>query len=128
MLAFLTGCSTTDLSYKNSQLVLQVNDKHLQVDSRFINNRMNNFGTLFIDQKLLQLSEGNMVVYEKARTDDMYEFYYPTIDTIKIVFDARYVRVVYFSSSFYIMQVILADGRPLNVIVEQLEDKSLNIV
>jgi len=128
MLAFLTGCSTTDLSYKNSQLVLQVNDKHLQVNSRFINNRMNNFGTLFIDQKLLQLSEGNMVVYEKARTDDMYEFYFPTIDTIKIVFDARYVRVVYFSSSFYIMQVVLADGRPLNVIVEQLEDQSLNMV
>ena len=128
MFAILTGCSTTDLSYKNNKLLLQVNDKYLQVDSRFINNRMNNFGTLFIDQQLLQLSEGNMVVYEKARTDDMNEFYYPTIDTIKIVFDARYVRVVYFSSSFYIMQVILADGRPLNVIVEQLEDQSLNMV
>ena len=128
MLAFLTGCSTTDLSYKNNQLVLQVDGKHLQVDSRFINNRMNNFGTLFIDQKLLQLSEGNMVVYEKARTDDMNEFYYPTIDTIKIVFDARYARVIYFSSSFYIMQVILEDGRPLNIIVEQLEDQSLNMV
>ena len=128
LIAFLTGCSTTDLSYKNNKLVLQVNDKHLQVDSRYINNRMNNFGTLFIDQQLLQLSEGNMVVYEKARTDDMNEFYYPTIDTIKIVFDARYVRVVYFNSSFYIMQVILADGRPLNVIVEQLEDQSLNMV
>ena len=128
MLAFLTGCSTTDLSYKNNKLVLQVNGKHLKVDSRYINNRMNNFGTLFIDQKLLQLSEGNMVVYEKARTDDMNEFYYPTIDTIKIVFDARYIRVIYFSSSFYIMQVILADGRPLNVIVEQLEDQSLNMV
>lgn len=128
MLAFLTGCSTTDLSYKNNQLVLKVDDKYLQIDSKFINHRMNNFGTLFIDQQLLQHNEGNMVVYEKARTDDMNEFYYPTIDTIKIVFDARYVRVVYFSSSFYIMQVILADGRPLNVIVEQLEDQSLNMV
>lgn len=128
MLAFLTGCSTTDLSYKNNQLLLQVDGRHLQVDSRFINHRMNNFATLFIDQQLLQLSEGNMVVYEKARTDDMNEFYYPTIDTIKIVFDARVVGVVYFSSSFYIMQVILADGRPLNVIVEQLEDQSMNMV
>ena len=128
ILVSLMGCSTTDLSYKNNQLLLQIDGKHLQVDSRLINHRMNNFGTLFIDQQLLQLNEGNMVVYEKARTDDMYEFYFPTIDTIKIVFDARYVRVVYFSSSFYIMQVILADGRPLNVIVEQLEDQSLNMV
>lgn len=128
MLAFLTGCSTTDLSYKNNQLVLKVDDKHLQIDSKFINNRMKNFSTLFIDQQLLQLNDGNMVVYEKARTDDMNEFYFPTIDTIKIVFDARYVRVIYFSSSFYIMQVVLADGRPLNVMVEQLEDQSLNMV
>ncbi len=128
MLAFLTACSTTDLSYKNNQLVLKVDDKHIQVDSRFINHRMKNFSTLFIDQQLLQLNEGNMVVYEKARTDDMNEFYFPTIDTIKIVFDARYAGVIYFSSSFYIMQVILADGRPLNVIVEQLEDQSMNMV
>ncbi len=127
-LAFLAGCSTTDISYKNNQLVLQLNGKQFQFDSRFINHRMENFATLFIDQQLLQLNEGNMVVYEKARTDDMYEFYFPTIDTIKIVFDARYARVVYFSSSFYIMQVALADGRPLNVIVEQLEDQSLNMV
>ncbi len=128
MLAFLTACSTTDLSYKNNQLVLKVDDKHIQVDSRFINHRMKNFSTLFIDQQLLQLNEGNMVVYEKARTDDMNEFYFPTIDTIKIVFDARYAGVIYFRSSFYIIQVILADGRPLNVIVEQLEDQSMNMV
>ena len=127
MLAILTGCSTTDLSYKDNKLRLQIDGKHLQIDSRFINHRPKNFGTLFIDQQLLQLNEGNMLVYEKARTDDMYEFYFPTIDTIKIVFDARYVRVIYFSSSFYIMQVALADGRPLNVIVEQLEDQSLNL-
>ena len=128
ILAFLTGCSTTDLSYKNNQLILKVDGKQLQMDSRFINHRMKNFSTLFIDQQLLQLNEGNMVVYEKARTDDTYEFYFPTVDTIKIVFDARYVDIVYFSSSFYIMQVVLADGRPLNVIVEQLEDQSMNMV
>ncbi len=128
ILAFLTGCSTTDLSYKNNQLILKVDGKQLQMDSRFINHRMKNFSTLFIDQQLLQLNEGNMVVYEKCRTDDMNEFYFPTRDTIQVVFDARYVDIVYFSSSFYIMQVGLAEGRPLNVIVEQLEDQSMNMV
>lgn len=128
ILVFLVGCSTTDISYKNNQLVLQLNGEEFQFDSRFINSRKSNFSTLFIDHQLLKLSDGNMVVYEKARTDDTYEFYFPTVDTIKIVFDARYVRVVYFNSSFYVMQVALADGRPLNVIVEQLEDQSLNMV
>ncbi len=128
LLGVISGCSTTNLAYKNNKLVLDVDDKHLQVDSRFISNRLNNFSILFIDQQLLKLNEGNFVVYEKARTDDMNEFYFPTLDTIEIVFDARYVSVVYFSSSFYVLQVTLADGRVLNVIVEQLEDQSLNMV
>ena len=128
VLGVLSACSTTDLGYKNNKLVLQVDGKHLQVNSKLINQRMNNFGTLYINQQLLQLDDGNTVVYEKARTDDTYEFYFPTIDTIRIVFDARYIKVVYFSSSFYILQLILNDGRALNVIVEQLEDQSLNMV
>jgi hypothetical protein len=128
VLGILSACSTTDLAYRNNQLVLQVDGKHLQVNSILVDNRINNFGTLHINQQLLQLDDGNMVVYEKARTDDTYEFYFPTIDTIKIVFDARYVQVVYFSSSFYVLQLILNDGRALNVIVEQLEDQSLNMV
>jgi hypothetical protein len=128
VLGVLSACSTTDLGYKNNKLVLQVDGKHLQVNSKLINQRMNNFGTLYINQQLLQLDDGNTVVYEKARTDDTYEFYFPTIDTIRIAFDARYIKVVYFSSSFYILQLILNDGRALNVIVEQLEDQSLNMV
>jgi hypothetical protein len=127
ILVFLSACSTTDLSYKNNQLVLQVDGKHLQVNGTSLGHHQNNFNTLYLSHNILQLDAGNIVVYEKLRTDNRYQFNFTTLRTIQIVFDAIEVRKVYFSSSFYILQLTLQDGRILNTIVEQLEDQSLNL-
>ena len=127
ILVFLSACSTTDLSYKNNQLVLQVDAKHLQVNGTSLGRHQSNFNTLYLSHNILQLDAGNIVVYEKLRTDNRYQFNFTTMRTIQIVFDAIEVRKVYFSSSFYILQLILQNGRTLNTIVEQLEDQSLNL-
>jgi hypothetical protein len=127
VLAFLSACSTTDLSYKNNKLALQVDGKHLQVNGTSLGHHQNNFSSLYLRHEILKLDAGNIVVYEKARTDNRYQFNFTTMRTIQIVFDAIEVRKVYFSSSFYILQLTLQDGRTLNTIVEQLEDQSLNL-
>jgi len=126
-LLILSACSTTDLSYKNNQLALQVDGKHLQVNGTPLGCHNDNFGNLYLAYEVLKLDAGNIVVYEKARTDISYEFNFTTRRTIQIVFDAIDVRQIYFSSSFYILQLTLQDGRTLNTIVEQLEDQSLNL-
>ena len=127
ILVFLAACSTTDLSYKNNQLLLQVDGKHLQVNGTSLGHHQSNFNTLYLSSNILQLDAGNIVVYEKLRTDNRYQFNFTTMRTIQIVFDAIEVRKVYFSSSFYILQLTLQNGRTLNTIVEQLEDQSLNL-
>jgi len=125
--AFLSACSTTDLSYKNNKLALQIDGKYLQVNSTPLERHQDNFSNLYLSYEVLKLDAGNLVVYEKARTDSSYEFNFPTLTTIRIVFDTREIRKIYFSSSFYILQLTLQDGRTLNTIVEQLEDQSLNL-
>ena len=125
-LVILSACSTTDLSYKNNTLILQVDGKDLQVNGISLGRHTDNFGNLYLAHEVLKLDAGNIVVYEKARTDISYEFNFITRRTIQIVFDAIDVRQIYFSSSFYILQLTLQDGRILNTIVEQLEDQSLN--
>jgi len=127
VLVFLSACSTTDLSYKNNQLALQVDGKHLQVNGTSLGRHQDNFSNLYLAYEVLQLDAGNIVVYEKGRTDSSYEFNFTTRRTIQIVFDAIDVRQIYFSSSFYILQLTLQDGRTLNAVVEQLEDQSLNL-
>jgi hypothetical protein len=123
----LTACSTTDLSYKNSMLSLQVDGNHLQLHGSSLGEKRDNFGNLYLSYRALKLDTGNIVVYEKARTDSSYEFNFTTRRTIQIVFDAIDIREIYFSNSFYILQLTLPDGRVLNIIVEQLEDQSLNL-
>jgi len=127
VLFILSACSTTDLAYKNNKLALQVDGKHLQVNGTSLERHQDNFSSLYLAYEILQLDAGNIVVYEKARTDNRYQFNFTTMRTIQIVFDAIEVRKVYFSSSFYILQLTLQDGRTLNTIVEQLEDQSMNI-
>ena len=129
LLALMTACSTTDLSYREDGYVtLQLNQNRLQVPAKKLSSKIDNFSTLIVTHQLLQLDDGSMAVFDKARTDDRYEFYYPTAETIRIVFDARAVRQVYYDHSFYAFQLILSDGSWLNVIVEQLEDQSLNML
>ena len=126
-LLVLSACSTTDLSYKDNKLALQVDGKHLQVNGTSLGHHQNNFSSLYLRHEILKLDAGNIVVYEKARTDNRYQFNFTTMRTIQIVFDAIEIRKVYFSSSFYILQLTLQNGRTLNAIVEQLEDQSLNL-
>ena len=126
-LLVLSACSTTDLAYKNNKLALQVDGKYLQMNATQLERHQDNFSSLYLAYEILQLDAGNMVVYEKARTDNRYQFNFTAMQTIQIVFDAIEVRKVYFSSSFYILQLTLQDGRTLNTIVEQLEDQSMNI-
>jgi len=126
-LLILSACSTTDLSYKNNKLALQVDGKHLQVNGTLLGRYKDNFSNLYLSYEVLKLDAGNIIVYEKARTDSSYEFNFTTRRTIQIVFDAVNIRQIYFSSSFYILQLTLQDGRTLNTVVEQLEDQSLNL-
>jgi hypothetical protein len=126
----LSACSlsTTDLSYRNSMLVLQLDQDRLILPARQVSKQVDNFSTLVVMHYLLALEGGGMAVFDKARTDERYEFQYPTAETIRIVFDAKAVRRIYFENSFYVFQVILADGSVLNVMAEQLEDQSLNML
>jgi len=123
-----TACSTTDLSYRDGKLTLQLNENSFQVPAALLSKQTDNFSTLAVTHLLLKLPDGGFAVFDKARTDTRYEFYYPTAETVRIVFDARAVRQVYFENSFYVFQVMLADGSLLNVLTEQLEDESLNML
>ena len=65
----INGCGMSNLSYDNKLLTVQVEKEYLQIDGTLLNEHRNNFSSLFLSQKVLRLNEGNLVVYEDARTD-----------------------------------------------------------
>ena len=124
----ISGCGMSNLSYNNKQLTVQVEKAYLQMDGALLSERRDNFSSLFLLQKVLRLNEGNLVVYEDARTDSLYEFEPPITQSIKIIFEAKSVIMVYGKSHLYAYQLILKDGKILNVIAQQGDTQQLTFV
>ncbi len=128
VLILINSCATSNLSYHNEQLNLQINDSHLQVRGTQLKQQRENFSTLFLTQCLLRLDDGSTVIYEKAKTDIQYEFEPTTTRTISIIFDAKKVIRVYYNTLIYAFQVVLQDNRVLNVLATKGFDQELNMV
>ena len=125
----ISGCGIpSNLTYNNKQLTIQVEEEYLQLDGTLINERRDNFSSLFLSQKVLRLNEGNLVVYENAKTDLEYEFEPPIMHSIKIIFEAKSVIMVYGKGHLYAYQLILKDGRLLNVVAQQSDTQQLKFV
>jgi len=128
LILLISACATSNISYKNEQLSLQINDSHLQIHGTQLKQHRENFSTLFLTQNLLRLDDGSMVMYEEAQTDMQYQFDPTTPRSIGIIFDAKRVVKVYYKALVYAFQVILKDNRVLNVLATQGYDQKLQIV
>ena len=129
ILLLLNSCSTpSTLSYANEQLKIQINKKRIQVPSTQIKLTKENFSILFLEQKLLRLDDGSLVMFESAETDMQYMFDPPTTRTISVIFDAINVVRVYEKDFIYAYQLVLKDHRVLNIIVSQGYDQELQMV
>jgi len=124
----ISGCGMSHLSYDNKLLTVQVEKEYLQMNGTLLNERRDNFSSLFLSQKILRLDEGNLVVYEDARTDLNYQFDPTTTRSIEVIFEAREVIRVYGKSLLFAYQLILKDGRILNVVAQQDDDQYLRIL
>lgn len=124
----VSACSTSHISYTNEQLSLQINDSALQLHGKLIKQQKENFRTLFLTQNLLRLDDDSIVIYEEARTDMQYQFEPTTTKSIAVIFDAKRVIKVYYSSQIYAFQVELKDNKILNVLAKQGHDKKLQMV
>ncbi len=124
----VSGCGMSNLSYDNRQLTVQVEKVYLQMDGTLLSERRDNFSSLFLSQKVVRLAEGNLVVYEDARTDLSYEFEPPITRSIKIIFEAKSIIMVYGKSHLYAYQLILKNGKILNVVAQQGDTQQLKFV
>ena len=127
-LLILSACSNSTLTYDKSKLNLRVANVQLQIHGTQLKSNRENFSILFLDQRLIRLDDGSMVMYEYGRTDMDYEFANTTHRTIDIVFDAQQIVEVYNKALIYAYQIILPDGRILNAVVSQSYDQEISMV
>ena len=128
VILLINSCATSNMVYKNEQLILQMNDSQLQVHGTALEQRTKSFNALSLTQNLLRLDDGSIVAYEEVRTDMQYHFYHTTRRSIEILFNAKRVVSYYYKSHLYAFQVVLKDNRIINVLARQSHDKKLKMV
>jgi hypothetical protein len=116
------------MGYQNHQLYMQVANNHLSLSGEVIHKKLTNFVSLGLYQYLIKLKNGEMVVYEDARTDLSYEFEPSIHRIIQIVFDAKYLVPIYGEGHLYAYQVVMPNDRVLNLIGYQSDTQDLKLV
>ena len=124
----LNACTSSGIEYQPNSLTLEVEENQVLLDAIQIQNKRAYFKTLVIEQKILKLKEGNLLVYEDANTDMSYEFSPATTHIIRSVFDTRSILKVYAKSNMYAFQVTLSNGQKLNILAQQDESQRLRFV
>ena len=125
---FLGGCGVSGIDHSQNRLSLQVEQNQVLLDADLLQKKEDNFSILFLSQKILRLKEGNIVVLEEARTDDLYEFSPPIMTIISVIFETRSIINVYARNNLYAYQLALPNKQILNVIAQKDETQSLKFI
>ena len=121
----LEGCNNADINYNGRLLTMQVGNTAITFNGRLLTQKNINFRTLFLSQKAIQTNEGNIIVYENAKTDINYEFQFTLMHVTQVVFDAARIRLLYTTPKLQIFQLQLTNGQILNVIAQQSESQQI---
>lgn len=127
-MVLFTACSTSQVNFQNDTLLIQSGNTSSVYHGKLLARHHENFSTLFIDQKILQFPQGNLVVYEHARTDLQYEFDPALQRIIGVVFDAQQIIPVYIGSQLSAYQIALPHGKWLNILAQQSDTQELYFI
>ncbi len=127
-MVLFTACSTSQVNFYNDRIMIQSGNSTSYYDGQLIGKYNENFSTLFIDQKILQVPQGNLIVYEHARTDLQYEFGPSLQRIVRIVFDARQIIPVYIGSQLSAYHILLPKGQWLNILAQQSDTQELYFI
>lgn len=116
----ISACSApSGIGYQNGYLYFHLEDVLVEIKSSPIAQKRTNFKSLFLDQTVLSTKEGNLLVYENARTDLSYEFDPTLMRIINVIFETRKKIPVYIKAHLHAYQIVLPNGQLLNLIAQQ---------
>jgi len=129
VLFFLSACSSmTQMAYRSHTLSIQMGSTHIQLPAVEVAKRVDTYGSVAIYQHILQLDEGNLVVYEDAQTDLEYEFEPTVMRIIDVLFQTHRKVLLFAKDHMRAYQVILSDHAILNLLVQQSDSQQLQLL
>ncbi len=122
----LTGCATSSLNLgADDTLTLTYGKEKLSARGLTLDTKQDRYPELELEQRIIELDDDTLIVYEDVQADLQYEFKYTTTKSVEMIFDAKDTKLLYQRNNLYFFQVELKDGNYLNVITQQSNMQSL---
>jgi len=129
VLFFLSACSSmTQMAYRSHELAIQMGSTRILLPAMQVDKRVDTYGSVAIYQYILQLNEGNFVVYEDVRTDLEYEFEPTMMRTIDVLFQAHKKVLLFAKDHMRAYQLVLSDNAVLNLLIQQSDSQQLQLL
>lgn len=122
----LTGCATSTLKLGiDDTLTLTYDKEKLSAHGITLDSKSDQYPELQLRQSIIKLDDDTLLVYEEVVVDLLYQFQYGTPQSIEMIFDAEKSKLIYQRNNLYFLQLLLKNGKYLNVVCQQSSLQSL---
>lgn len=129
--AFVWYIYTKDVSsleLSQDKITIALNKKSISISVHQIEEKNLSFQTLQVKQKILERTDGSLLVWEESRTDGGYQYNFPAPKSVQMILHAKRINILFQTASLYGAQVIMKNGEVLNAIFRQSDDQSLTLL
>lgn len=123
-----TGCVTTSISKIDNKLILQNDKQFIHTYTDTIQKKFINLGSVFIDQEVLRLEEGDIITYESVRIQRPYRIKHSYNRALGLIFDSKSVTKFARSNALDYYRVTLRNNLLLHVVVKSSSKKQFAMV
>jgi len=124
----LVGCGRSGITYLPQSLSIQLDESQNTLQTTLLKQKLENYNNLYVNKRILRLNDGSLVVYEEAITDDLFEFENTTTWIVSEIFDAKKLYKLYSNNHLYAFQLLLPNGKILNLIAQQDDTQELKLI
>jgi|GEM_PF-5472102 len=118
----------SSLELSQDKITIALNKKSISISVRQIEEKNLSFQTLQVKQKILERTDGSLLVWEESRTDGEYQYNFPASKSVQMILYAKKINILFQASNLYGAQVIIKNGEVLNAIFRQSDDQSLTLL
>ena len=109
-------------------LELQNDDALVHATTKTLQHRVINLGTIYINQDILELEEGDIITYEIVSISTPYRLHHTYSKALSLIFDAKEISLVSKVNTLEYFVVTLRDESKIYLIVKTANKKRFSMV
>ena len=125
---YISSRDVSSLKMSDAKATVTLNKARASINGKVTEKQSLNFKTVAIEQKIFKSGDGALLVFEHAVTDDLYQFDHATPISVRMIFDAKEIILVFQANNLYFARLEMKNRDWLNIIFMQSEDQSLTLL